>query len=269
MTGSVRKALIPCGGKGTRMASLTGGGAKELLPIAGVPIVLCVMEECAASGIDEVLIVSSPGKDDLAEVVQAAAGARGMPRTVEVVIQRDPRGLADAIRLGRRFAGDSPLAVALPDNLFIAQPPALAQLIALHRDTGKNIVAIVEVAADERDRYGPTAIYPGRVAGNEYVIERIPDKGSKGKTFDTKGASAAFTGVGRYVFLPGTFDVIDAVDAGLRGGSELDDIPVMQRLLASGELTGCLIRGEFLDVGIPAGYASASGSGRSFGHPQN
>jgi UTP-glucose-1-phosphate uridylyltransferase len=59
------KALIPCGGKGTRMSALTGGAAKELLPIGGVPLVLHVLEECAASGISEVLIVSAPEKSDL------------------------------------------------------------------------------------------------------------------------------------------------------------------------------------------------------------
>jgi UTP--glucose-1-phosphate uridylyltransferase len=255
----VTRALIPCGGKGTRMASLTNGGAKELLPVGGIPLVLRVMEECSASGIAEVLIVSSPGKNDLADVVQSAAGRRGMPRKVEVVVQHDPRGLADAIRLGRDFAAGSPIAVALPDNLFLGDTPALAQLIAVHRRTGKNVVAIVEVSAAERDRYGPTAVYSGELERDEYVITRIPDKGPSGKTFDTKGASAAFTGVGRYVFLPETFNVIDDVDAGLSAGSELDDVPVMQRLLAAGELTGCLIRGDFLDVGLPAGYHAADG----------
>ena len=73
----VTKALIPCGGKGTRMSPLTGGGAKELLPIGGVPLVLRVMEECAASGIDEVLVVSAPGKFDLEDAVRAAAGSPG------------------------------------------------------------------------------------------------------------------------------------------------------------------------------------------------
>jgi len=251
------------------MASLTAGGAKELLPIAGVPLVLRVMEECAASGIDAVMIVSAPGKYDLADVVHSAAGLPRMPRSVDVVIQKDPRGLADAIRLGREFAGGAPLAVALPDNLFVGNTPALAQLIAVHRDTGKSVVAIVRVTAADRDRYGPTAIYAGRIDRNEYVIERIPDKGPSGKTFDTEGASAAFTGVGRYVLLPGVFDVIDEVEAGLRTGAELDDIPVMQRLLAARRLTGCLIRGDFLDVGLPAGYAAAgaaaAGSGRPFG----
>jgi UTP--glucose-1-phosphate uridylyltransferase len=254
---TVRKALIPCGGKGTRMATLTHGGAKELLPIGGKPQVLRVMEECAASGVSEVLIVSAPGKADLERVVRAAAGGQGMPAKVDVVVQTNPRGLADAIRLGRNFAGRSPMAVALPDNLFIGDKPALAQLVDVYEQTGKGVVAIVELTADNRDKYGPTAIYPGKVNGNEFIIERIPDKGPKSKTFELGGAQSAFTGVGRYVFLPEVFDTIDEVDATLPRGKELDDIPVMQLLLARGRLTGCVVRADFLDVGLPSGYLEA------------
>src|ERR1700674_5214392 len=83
------KALIPCGGKGTRMSSLTKGAAKELLPIAGVPLVLRVMEECAASGVRDVLVVSAPGKHDLDDVVRAAAGRPRMPERVQVVTQEN------------------------------------------------------------------------------------------------------------------------------------------------------------------------------------
>jgi len=253
----VTKALIPCGGKGTRMASLTHGGAKELLPIGGKPQVLWVMEECAASGIDEVLIVSAPGKADLEHTVREAAGASRMPAKVDVIVQENPRGLADAIRLGRDFARQSPLAVALPDNLFIGDAPALAQLIDVYQTTGKNVVAIVELNENNRDKYGPTAIYPGRASGDEFIIERIPDKGPKSKTFELGGATSAFTGVGRYVFLPEVFGVIDEVDGALQRAKELDDIPVMQILLERGRLTGRIIRGDFLDVGLPSGYIEA------------
>jgi UTP--glucose-1-phosphate uridylyltransferase len=239
------------------MANLTHGGAKELLPIAGKPQVLRVMEECAASGINEVLIVSAPGKADLERVVREAAGTRGMPARVEVVVQEDPRGLADAIRLGRGFARQAPIGIALPDNLFIGEKPALAQLIDCYQETGKNVVAIVELTAENRERYGPTAIYPGRVNGNQFIIERIPNKGPKSKTFDLGGAESAFTGVGRYVFLPEVFEVIDEVETTLRRGKELDDIPVMQILLKRERLIGCLVRGDFLDVGLPTGYLEA------------
>lgn len=253
----VTKALIPCGGKGTRMSSLTHGGAKELLPIGARPQVLRVMEECAASGISDVLIVSAPGKADLERVVRSAAGLPGMPARVDVVIQEDPRGLADAIRLGKDFAGNSPLAVALPDNLFIGDAPALLQLIAVHRATAKSVVAIVELIAERKHCYGPTAIYPGRVNGNEFVIDCIPDKGLKSQTFDLARGKTAFTGVGRYVFLPEVFTAIDEAEAQLQSGSELDDIPVMQILLERNRLTGCVVRGDFLDVGLPSGYAEA------------
>lgn len=254
----VTKALIPCGGKGTRMASLTvGGSAKELLPVGGIPLVLRVMAECAASGVREVLIVSAPGKSDLEDAVVSAAGSLGMPAKARVVIQEEARGLADAIRLGRDFARGAPLAVALPDNLFLGDAPALSPLFDVYQQTGKSVVAIVELTAANRDRYGPTAIYPGHVDKNQFIIERIPDKGPRGKTFDLKGAASAFTGVGRYVFLPEVFAAIDEVEATFPSGRELDDIPVLQLLLRRGSLTGCLVRGDFLDVGLPSGYLEA------------
>lgn len=263
---TVSKALIPCGGKGTRMAALTGGGAKELLPIGGVPLVLLVMEECAASGIDEVLIVSAPGKSDLDNAVRAAAGSPGMPRTVKVVIQEEPRGLADAIRLGRGFASAAPLAVALADNLFIGDAPGLSQLCDVYHRTGKSVVAIVKLTAANKDRCGPTAIYPGHPVDGEFIIERVPDKGPRDKSFDLRGAATAFTGVGRYVFQPGVFATIDEVEAKLPSGEELDDIPVMQLLHQRHRLTGCLMRGDFLDVGLPSGYMEAE---VRFGAEQN
>ncbi|HUQ99779.1 MAG TPA: sugar phosphate nucleotidyltransferase [Gemmatimonadaceae bacterium] len=257
------KALIPCGGKGTRMASLTKGAAKELLPIGGVPLVLRVMEECAASGVQEVLVVSAPGKEDVDEAVLSAAGGPRMPAYARVVVQKEARGLADAIRLGRDFAGADALGVALPDNLFVGDKPALAQLFDIHQVTGSNVVAIVELNAANKDRYGPTAIYPGKLSGDQFVIERIPDKGPRDKTFDLKGAESAFTGVGRYVFLPDVFATIDEVDRTLLPGKELDDIPVMQKLLGRRKLTGCRIRGDFLDVGLPSGYLEADERFRS------
>jgi len=145
----------------------------------------------------------------------------------------------------------------LPDNLFIGDKPALAQLIDVYAETGKSVVAIVELTAGNRERYGPTAIYPGRASGDEFIIDRIPDKGPKSKTFELGGATSAFTGVGRYVFMPEVFSTIDEVDATLARGKELDDIPVMQLLLQRERLTGCVIRGDFLDVGLPSGYLEA------------
>ncbi|HXV15466.1 MAG TPA: sugar phosphate nucleotidyltransferase [Gemmatimonadaceae bacterium] len=252
------RVLIPCGGRGTRMASLTRGAPKELLEIAGVPVVIRVLEECAKSGITDALVVIAPDKPGLVERLAHLAGTRGMPATIGFAIQHEPRGLADAIRLGRAFSSGLPLAVALPDNLFGGDEPAMKQVIDTHIATGKSVVAMVEISADEAAMRGPTSVYPGHLEGDEYVLDRIPGKGERGTTFDTGGQRSAFTGVGRYVFNFDVFDAIDAVDRSLPTGAELDDVPVMQHLHSAGGLTGRRIKGKFFDVGLISGYQEAN-----------
>lgn len=242
------------------MASLTGGRAKELMPVAGVPLLLRVLGECAASGIEEVLVVAAPDKEDVIDVARSAAGNPDMPSRIETVIQHEPRGLADAIRLGRAFSADQPLGVALPDNLFLADVPALQQLIDTYNATGKNVVAMVELFPDDAVRAGPTAIYAGKLVegGDEFTIGEVPSKGARGSTFDLQGLPSGFTGVGRYVFLPEVFAAIDEVECRLPPGAELDDVPVMALLLERDRLVGRRIVGEFLDVGLPGGYREAN-----------
>ena len=253
----VKRVLIPCGGKGTRMMALTRGAPKELIEVAGVPVVVRVLEECAESGIEEALIVISPDKQDIVDALAPLEGRGGMPASISFAVQREPRGLADAIRLGRGFSVGEALAVALPDNLFGGPVPGMRQVIDTHIETGKNVVAVVEITAEDAARRGPTSVYPGRINGSEYVIDRIPDKGERGQTFDTGGARSAYTGVGRYVFTADAFEAIDAVEAEIEAGEELDDVPVMQRLLAAGSLTGRRLDGAFFDVGIVTGYEEA------------
>lgn len=241
------------------MATLTGGGAKELIPVAGRPLLMWVLAECAASGLEEVLVVAAPHKQDVIDRARAAAGKAGMPRRIELVVQHEPRGLADAIRHGMDFVGNDAFGVALPDNLFLAESPALRQLIDAHHETNRNVVAMVELFPDDAERAGPTAIFPGRLDGDLYEIAGIPSKGARGSTFDLKGAPSGFTGVGRYVFLPGeVFATIDEVERDLKAGAELDDVPVMQLLLERRRLIGRRIVGEFLDVGLPVGYREAN-----------
>ena len=257
MAGAVSRALIPCGGKGTRMLPLTGGAPKELIEVAGVPVVTRVARECAASGITELLVVLAPDKLAIRRHLEPLAGGAGMPSRIDFVVQDEPRGLADAIRCGRTFAEDGPIGVALPDNLFTGAVPALRQVLDVASATGKSVVAVVAIAREDAPRRGATAVYDGTVQGREFRLRRIPDKGARSATFDTRGSALAYTGVGRYLFGPELWPAIEAVESSLPAGAELDDVPVMQALLAGGRLTGCLIEGGFLDVGIPQGYREA------------
>lgn len=254
---AVVRALIPCGGKGTRMRALTGGAPKEMIPVAGVPVLDRVVEECAASGITELMIVIAPDKEAIADYFEPRAGQKGMPERIEFVVQQNARGLADAIRMGRDFAGNSPLAVALPDNLFVGDAPGVAQVIDSYVRYRTNVVSVVEIDAIDAERRGPTPVLPGRLEGDRFHIARVPNKGAPDARFDTQGAPSAFTAVGRYVFAPEVFAAIDEVEQSLSSGAELDDVPLMQHLLAQERLVGRRMRGRFLDVGLPQGYAEA------------
>jgi len=239
------------------MLDITKGAPKELIRVGGVPALGRVVSECAASGVTDLLVVVAPGKNAIADYLRPLAGTNGMPARIEFAVQHEPRGLADAIRLGREFADGEPLGVALPDNLFLADAPALRQVFDAHEQTGLNVVGVVEILAADASRRGPTAIYPGRLDADLYDIERIPEKRDRNERFDTGGAASAFTGIGRFVFTSDAFDAIDRVEHTLAPGAELDDIPVMQYLLADQRLIGRRIRGRYLDVGLPDGHREA------------
>jgi UTP-glucose-1-phosphate uridylyltransferase len=239
------------------MLALTGGAPKELLRVGGESALARVARECAASGVTELLVVIAPGKREIIEHLSPMAGAPGMPLRIAFVEQPEPRGLADAIRLGRDFAAGGPLGVALPDNLFVGDRPALAQVVDRFVDAGRNVVAVVEISAAEAGRRGPTSVLEGHLVGGGYEITRIPDKREGAACFDTLGAASAFTAVGRFVLDADAFHAIDEVERELPLGAELDDLPVMQRLLRNGRLTGRWVRGRFLDLGLPDGFREA------------
>jgi UTP--glucose-1-phosphate uridylyltransferase len=242
------------------MRALSGAGPKELLPVAGVSLVEWVARECAASGASELLVVTAPGKDSIRERLAPHTGSPGFPVRIEFVEQPIAAGLMDAVRLGRDFAGHAPLAVALPDNLFVGDAPGMAQVIETYYRTGKNVVAVVEVLAADAARRGATATYAGTLSahGDEFAISGIRAKDPRAATFDTGGAPSAFTGVGRFVFTDEVWEVIETVARMLPPGAELDDVPVLQRLLAVSRLVGRRMRGQFLDVGLPSGYEEAT-----------
>jgi UTP--glucose-1-phosphate uridylyltransferase len=241
------------------MLAISRGMPKELVPIAGEPVLAHVLRECADSGIDRALVVVSPGKEALVDFVRSVAGGAGMPRRIETGVQAEPKGLADAMRVGRAFAGDEPVAVALPDNLFVdTTQQAVAQVIETYENEHTNVVGLTEITAEIAASRGPTPIYPGVRRGDDFLIESIPSKGAHGSTFSLGSAHSAMTGVGRYVLVPGAFDIIDEVERVLESGRELDDIPMMQSMLSQGALRGRVLRGTFLDVGLPEGFREAA-----------
>ena len=251
----VTRAVIPCAGAGTRMRGITGAAPKELLPVGGMPALEHVLRECATSGVTQAMIVVSPGKEAVVAWAQTHAGLEGFPKTIVFAEQKTPLGLADAIARSRDFANGEPLGVALPSHLFRGELPALAQVVNTYRKMVLTSVAIIEARAAIAATRAAVPVWEGTLSGEEFTIERIPDAASAAGT--VPAGMVPYTGAGRYVLSPDAFQAIDAVLRGPSDGSEIDLIPVLQRMLARGQIAGRLVRGRYADISIPSGYDEA------------
>jgi UTP--glucose-1-phosphate uridylyltransferase len=260
----VTTAVIPCGGKGTRLAAIARDTPKELLPIGGKPLLQWTLEEAAAAGLDRAVVVMSPQKPQLAQFL---SDRQPVGLSVSIVVQPEPHGLGDAITRARPAVGPGDVAVLLPDNLF-SGGPAIAPVLDARRRTGCAAVLLVEIGAADAATKGAT----GRVAHRQRVdpawkgllqIVALAGKGARAARFDTGGSPSAFTAIGRMVFGPDVFDRLERLRAGIAREqgmtTELDDVPLLQELAAEGRLVGVPLARSvaFYDVGVPEGYHGA------------
>ena len=244
-------AVIPCGGRGTRLHPITRWLPKEILPVALRPILYWALDEAADAGLLRAIIITNPHKP----ILEAAARNYEGPLELEFVPQDHPHGLGDALLRARDQLAGSPFLALLPDNLFSGPNPSAA-VLAAHRDTGLATVLLAEVAREESAAKGATGRARTRRADDGTLrVTDIADKGTG--RFDTDGQATAVTPIGRMA-LPGTIlEEFEAVGRGLPAGVELDDVPVLQRLARAGTLAGVISQARFFDVGVPEGYRDA------------
>lgn len=229
----VRKAIVPAAGLGTRFLPFTKAVPKELLPILDTPAIHYIVEEAVAAGVEELVIVTAPGKraieayfsrdrelerhleergqHELARRLRRLEGACEL----RFVYQNEPRGLGDAILRARAFAGDKPCAVLLPDVLIGDRPLCLSRMAAAFAggDGGDTLLAVHEVAPEEVNRYGivaPDAAQAGRVAG---LVEK-PAPGA---------APSRLAITGRYILNPDVFAALEETPTGANGEVQLTD----------------------------------------------
>lgn len=244
-------AVVPCGGLGTRLHPITRWLPKEMLPVALRPMLHWTLDEAADAGLLRAIIVTNPHKPMLEAVARSYPG----PLDLEFVPQDHPRGLGDALLRARDLLGDSPFIAVLPDNLFDGPNPTSA-VLATHRATGLATVLLSEITRQEAETKGAT----GRATLREDPdgTLRVTDVADKGKgRFDTAGQATAVTPIGRIAFPAGILDEFEEVGRGLPPGTELDDVPVLQRLARRSALAGTINRARFFDVGVPEGYREA------------
>lgn len=250
----VRKAVIPAAGSGTRLMPLTRLTPKELLPLGLEPMLHYSLVEAAASGIERVCLVISPAKHKIRDYLSGLGNEAYFPLKISYAYQPQPWGVADAIYRARRFVGQEPFCVLMPDNVFISPTPALKQLILVYNRYRTNIVGLTRVDKVEAGFFANCGRVRGRLLEpGLWRLTQLADK--KPGRFTVKGDKPSLRGLGRQLFLPDIFEYIDRLRP--VNDSELDDVPVLKEMINNQELIGCLLPGKALDAGHPEGYIRA------------
>jgi UTP--glucose-1-phosphate uridylyltransferase len=248
---TIDTAIVPCGGRGTRLYPISRWIPKELLPVGLRPLLFWTFDEIVAAGLRRAIGVTNPGKP----LLEAVAREYGPALALEFVPQDSPLGLGDALLRARGLLSGAPFAVVLPDNLFQGPNP-LAAVLRTWSHTGLPAVLLARVSRTEAAGKGPTGRAAVRaMADGSLRVVAIADKG-EGR-FDPGDTASAMTPIGRFALPGDVFAEFDAVARTLTPGAELDDVPVLQRLAARGALAGTPCEATFYDVGVPEGYHDA------------
>ena len=264
-TPSVRKAVIPAAGLGTRFLPATKATPKEMLPVVDKPAIQYVVEEAARAGLDDVLMVTGRNKkpledhfDRVVELEQSLADKGQQDKlalvqqasdiaTIHFVRQGDPMGLGHAVLAAAPHVGDEPFAVLLGDDLIDPRDPLLEPMIALQRKEGGSVVALMEVPRDQVSLYGCAAVTD--VEGDVVRITGLVEKPS------VEEAPSNLAVIGRYVLSPAVFDVLRRTPPGRGGEIQLTD--ALQELTSSEPVHGLIFRGRRYDTGDRFDYLKA------------
>lgn len=264
---TVRKAVIPVAGFGTRFLPATLAVPKNALPVFDTPSIHYCVEEAARAGIEEVIFVTSEGQDaipryfagstELERALEARGGGstlnlvrgvRGMAR-ITCVTQTEQRGLGHAVLTAREAVGNEPFAVFLPDDVIWADAPTIGGMIEAHeRSGGQCAVAVKEVPDEAIPNLGIVD-----VGGESARTARILRMVEKPRLEDAPSNLAI---VGRYVLPPDIFGALENVRPGALGEIQLTD--GIAALLAAPGALAYRFAGEHYDVGTPLGMLKAS-----------
>ncbi|MBT2415441.1 UTP--glucose-1-phosphate uridylyltransferase GalU [Streptomyces sp. ISL-12] len=260
---AVRKAVVPAAGLGTRFLPATKATPKEMLPVVDKPAIQYVVEEAAAAGLDDVLMITGRHKraiedhfDNALELEQTLAAKGDTVRldairdparlaAVHHIRQGEPLGLGHAVLCARRHVGDQPFAVLLGDDLIGPRETLLSRMLDVQGRHGGSVVALMEVPEDQIHLYGCAAVAPsgedGVVRVTGLVEKPAPER-----------APSRYAVIGRYVLDPAVFGVLERTPPGRGGEIQLTD--ALQELAADGTVHGVVFDGPRYDTGDKGEY---------------
>ena len=263
---SVRKAVIPAAGFGTRFLPVTRSVPKNMLPVLDRPSIHITVEEAANAGIQHIVFVLTHGQeaighyfDRLPELEQALESREEygiLQQMVDIsemaeisyVYQKRQLGPGHAVLMARAVIGSEPFAVFFPDDLIFSDVPTMARMIELFGERERSIVAVAEVSDETIPSKG--IIDPRPVGDRVFEVAGLVEKPSVEEAPSNLGI------VGRYVLTPEVFDALESVRPGSGGEIWLTD--ALEMLLGTQKVYAYRFPGTQFDVGTPLGLQMAS-----------
>lgn len=267
MKRTVKKAIFPVAGLGTRFLPATKSVPKEIMTLVDRPLIQYAIDEARAAGIEEFIFVTSRGKSALEDyfddspILEAELLRKKKPELLEVlrnttmesgmiayIRQHRAMGLGHAVACAQRLIHDEPFAVILPDDVIAADTPCLAQMVEAYAETGGSMVAAMEVTPERTSSYGVLDVDQGesqtlRVRG---MVEKPP----------AGTAPSNLAVIGRYILSPNVMNHLTGLGAGAGGEIQLTD--AIAREVDGDGVYGFRFEGQRYDCGSKAGFLQAT-----------
>lgn len=262
----ITKAVIPCGGMGTRFLPITKAVPKEILPVIDTPVLAHIVNEAVNSGITEIMIILGGAKEAIrqyfspAPELENALRKAGKHEFADIVkdtyskadivfgYQDKPLGSGDAVMRARDFTGYEPFALAWGDDLIYSDVPVMSQLISAYEKTGKSVLGVQTIETDDIVKYGVAK--PGKSDGRLYECLKLVEKPPLDKL------PSRLAALGRYVLTPEIYDEIAKLKPAASGEIQFTD--ALDMLCVKGKVCAYDFEGRRYDMGDKFGAVQAS-----------
>lgn len=267
MLTTVKKAVFPVAGMGTRFLPATKANPKEMLPVVDKPLIQYAVEEAIAAGVKELIFITSSSKRAIEDhfdsnyeleaklqqrakmdLLEAVRGMLPSDVTCIYIRQHEALGLGHAVLCAAPTIGNEAFAVVLADDLIDATTPCLQQMLEVYQEYQASVIAIQQVERNETNKYG--IISP---IGEWQTVGRIDAIVEKPQP---QVAPSTLAAIGRYILTPNVLKQLQRTQPGAGGEIQLTD--ALASLLQEEDLMGCKFQGTRYDCGSKLGYLQAT-----------